>query len=272
MTKAFYSLIQFCPDIGRQETFNVGLVLFRPEPHLFVVRLARNSGVNARFDVGMAPGLFEATKQAFRNRLEHEARQFRTPGDLAAFKASGTNQLRLTAPREVSLHDPVADSQALFDELVGADRRPVGRRAARGPRVGTRLREALRDRAVLPLVEEKVQVVVPALRTTMQVAFAYQNGRYNLVEPVDFSTRDDVMRQERTAWYALGGRSLFEEPDPQHGDRRLVVVARLPDEPVASRMVSEMLQDNQVHCFPLSDEGLDRLASEIRTHAALHHV
>jgi len=272
MTKAFYSLIQFCPDVGRQETFNVGLVLFRPAPHLVDVRLAEGFGVNAPNDLGLDPDLFEATKRAFRNRLVDEARRFRGAEDLTFFKASGTNPLRLTAPREVSLHDPVADPQALFDELVGSDRPSVAKRIARGPRVRTRLRDALKKREVLPFVEERVRVMVPALRTTLEVPFAYQNGRYNLIEPVDFSMRDEVVRQERTAWYALGGKSIFDVPDTQHGDRQLVVVARLPDEPTAARKVSDVLRDNRVNCVPLADPDLDALASEIRAHAALHRA
>jgi hypothetical protein len=272
MANAFYSLIQFCPDFGRQEAFNVGLVLFRLEPHLVDVRLAEGFGVNAPNGVGVDAGLFEATKRAFCNRLEYEARRFRGAEDLARFRASGTNPLRLTAPREVLLHDPVADAQTLFDELVGPDKPRTARRIARGPRVTTRLRDALTQRAVLPFVEENVRVEVPAFGTTLEVPFAYQNGRYNLIEPVDFSMRDEVVRRERTAWYALGGRSIFDEPDPRRGDRQLLVVARLPAEPTAARRVSDVLRENRVNCIPLADPDLDALAHEIRSHAAIHRT
>ncbi len=121
MSKAVYSLIQFCPDLGRQEMFNVGLVVFRRDPFLIDVRIARGFGTSAPGGIDVDQDLFEATKRAFAMRLEDEAHRFRGAEDLASFRASGTNPLLLTSPREMLLHDPGSDLSALFHELVGGE-------------------------------------------------------------------------------------------------------------------------------------------------------
>ena len=91
-------------------------------------------------------------------------------------------------------------------------------------------------------MEQDVEALVPAFGTKLKVPYAYRNGRYNLIEPVDFTMRDEASREERTAWFAVGGKSIFDIPDPSKGDRKLVVVARLPNEEAAAARVSTMLR------------------------------
>ena len=38
-SKGCYSLIQYCPDLGRLEAANVGVLLFCPEPHFLKAQL-----------------------------------------------------------------------------------------------------------------------------------------------------------------------------------------------------------------------------------------
>jgi hypothetical protein len=94
MATAYYSLIQFCPDLGRQEAFNIGLVVFCPDPHLFQVRLIDGFGAYSRGAFGFDLPLFEAAKHDFRRRLIEAGRSFRQISELASFRASGTNPIR----------------------------------------------------------------------------------------------------------------------------------------------------------------------------------
>ena len=119
MTKGFYSLIQFCPDIARQEFRNIGLIVFRAEPRFVEVRLSEKLAIGSSTVEDTHPDLLWATRRAFANRLEQEAQTFSSVEDLVNFRASGTNPLRLTPPREIMLHDPVRDAQDLFEELLG---------------------------------------------------------------------------------------------------------------------------------------------------------
>lgn len=119
MTKGFYSLIQSSPDIARQEFHNIGLIVFRAEPRFVDVRLSEKLGISTATSEDIHPDLLWATRRAFANRLEQEAQTFSSVEDLANFRASGTNPLKLTLPREVMLHDPIRDTQDLFEDLVG---------------------------------------------------------------------------------------------------------------------------------------------------------
>jgi hypothetical protein len=269
MSKAFYSLVQFSPDLGRQEAFNVGIAVFSPDSGDIDIRMVSGFGAHAPRNPELDLELFEATKKAFANRLRGDARRFRGAEDMAAFRASGTNPLRLTPPRQIVLREPAEDIQAAFDSLVQVPHASEKREAVtRGPRVRTRLRQAFASRRLDVLVERDVEAFVPAFGTRLKVPYAYRNGRYNLIEPVDFTMRDEAAREERTAWFAVGGRSIFDTPDPHHGDRKLVVVARLPADQAAAKRVSTILEDYSVDCIPFSDTGLDRLATAIRTHVA----
>ena len=288
MSNGFYSLIQFCPDLGRQEAFNVGVAVFCPETRFAAVKLAPGFGPNAPADAAENLELFEATKAAFARRFEIEAGRFGGERDMAAFRASGTNPLRLTAPRQIVLRDATSDVQAVFKLLVGKPIVDVDAsstshvdllpetgdgsdgRQTRGPRVKTRLKQAFVTRQLVPFVEQNVETVVPAFNSKLKVPYAYRNGRYNLIEPVDFTMRNEADREERTAWFAVVGKSIYETPDPGKGDRKLIVVARLPSEQVAANRVSTVLRDYDVDCVPFCDVGLDRLAAEIREHAGTH--
>jgi hypothetical protein len=267
MSNAFYSLIQFCPDPGRQEAFNIGSVVFCPKPHSVDVRLALGFGVNARGSFGFDAALFEASKHAFKRRLLEAGRSFREGSDLESFRASGTNPIRLTTPRAMVLRDMETDAQGIFDALVGGPRPEADIRPARGLRMVTQLKQAFMSRGIAKLVETRVDVVVPAFGTRLKVPFAFQNGRFNLIEPVDFSIRDEAARAEGTSWYAVSGKSIFDTPDIRRGPMQLLVVARLPAESDAARRVMGVLADYSVDCRPFSDPALDCLAAEIRGHS-----
>jgi Protein of unknown function (DUF3037) len=270
MATAYYSLIQFYPDLGRQEAFNIGLVVFCPNPHFFQVRLIDGFGAHSRGTSGFDPALFEAAKHDFRRRLIEAGRSFRQITDLASFRASGTNPIRLTASREMVLRDTASDVDAIFASLVAADPVKPHLAATRGPSMVTRLKNAFESRGLADLLDDDVDVLVPAFGVRRTIPFAYQNGRYNLIEPVDFALRNAATRQERASWFAVGGKSIFDVPDPTRGNRQLIVVARLPEERSEAKSVESVLSDYSVVCVPFSDQGLDQLAGEIRSHAEAH--
>jgi hypothetical protein len=267
MSKALLSLVQFSPDFGRQEAFNVGIAVFCLDSKSIEIRMAEGFGPHSPAHHDIDIDLFEATKKAFANRLRLESRRFGGADDMAAFRASGTNPLRLTPPRQIVLRNAPKDIQETFDTLVGVvEPRKRAVAVARGPRVATRLRRAFASRSLDMLLEKDVETFVPAFGTRLKVPYAYQNGRYNLIEPVDFTMRDEAAREQRTAWFAVGGRSIFDNPDPLHGDRKLVVIAHLPPEQLIADRVSSILENYSVACIPFSDTGLDNLASAIRSH------
>lgn len=272
MANAFYSLIQFSPDHGRQEALNIGSVVFCPDPHALDVRLTDGFGLYASGSYGYDIPLFEASKRAFRQRLLDVGERFRDSSDLASFRASGTNPISLSPPRAMVVRDFAADALGVFRSLVTGEvsERHDKVKVHRGPRVATSLKHAFRSRGISDLVDDDVNVVVPAFGTSLKVPFGYQNGRYNLVEPVDFSLQSVDAREQRMSWYAVGGRSIFEVPDSEHGKRQLIVVARMPEDLDAASRITSVLTDYNVRCLPFQDGCLDTLAQEIRLHGKVH--
>lgn len=119
--RGYYSLIQFCPDISRLETVNIGVVLFCPTLDFLDARTAKTNR-RAEMLVGRGNLQHEAlnsAKQAIEERLQVDRDAFQSIEDLEKFIATRGNMLKLTAPRPVKVFDPTTELQTLFDELVG---------------------------------------------------------------------------------------------------------------------------------------------------------
>ena len=122
--RAHYALIQYCPDLSRLETVNVGVVLLVPEDRFLGVRVLKNTQRAIRFfgrDRVNADALSASLRSlAERLRHEHEQDTFRTVDDLDAVSSTRGNALLLTRSRPMVTSDPEGDLDRLFDELVAA--------------------------------------------------------------------------------------------------------------------------------------------------------
>ncbi len=124
MARAFYSVVQYCPDRFRAETVNVGLVLLRPEAPRPAPRMMGN--------LDRVRKLFGIAKPEVKNLrlsisalglgIEDGVNDFRTCEDLSAFAAAQANDLRLTEPRLAVVDNFDEDFERLFSQL--ARRRP----------------------------------------------------------------------------------------------------------------------------------------------------
>jgi hypothetical protein len=120
MARAFYSVVQYCPDRFRAEAVNVGLVLLRPDPHALRVRMTGNyERVRKLFSIGK-PQLknLKVSTQGMASRIEMSVDELTTAQELAAFAASRANDLRLTEPRLAVVEDFDADFERLYAQLV----------------------------------------------------------------------------------------------------------------------------------------------------------
>jgi hypothetical protein len=119
-TRAYYSVIQYCPDLARAESANVGIVLFRPEPQGMYVRISPTLSRVKRF---FRPGKDRLTRiadaaNAVKVRLERGGDEFRSVEDLEAYAGATGNDIRLTTPRVVRVTDPARDALRLYSQLV----------------------------------------------------------------------------------------------------------------------------------------------------------
>ena len=127
-TKGYFSLVQFSPDVARQEAANVGVVLFCPDHQFIRAKVSSAVGRIRRFfgeDVGGYQHL-NAMKEALAKRIEIEKDQFTTLEDLQQFVLTRGNNIHLTQPKPVTVMDPEQDLNALFEELVSDPKKPLG--------------------------------------------------------------------------------------------------------------------------------------------------
>jgi Protein of unknown function (DUF3037) len=259
--KGYYSLIQYCPDLSRLEAANVGVLLFRPEPHFIAARTACSVQRIRRF-FGSEDRDWEQIKamiSAVEERLTVEGDHFRTLQDLERFIATRGNAVQLTPPRPMKVVHPVQELEALFQRLVGG----AGARRKEAQSVARRLEESLTEQGVAPLVRRDVTVEVRPFHRPITVPFGFQNGRFNLIQTAAF-------RQERLSGvinlacrHAVEGRSLYERPDERLGALQLWVVGDFPPgRQEAEEVARDILHDNQVRLFTVAE--LPELVEEIR--------
>lgn len=120
--KGFYSLVQFCPDRGRAEAVNIGLVLFVPAlKHLEVRTVKTSKRIAQVFGKGAVDAWWlKTSRESFERGVvaEHQAGRFNTPEDLDRYLASLGNDVVPTPSRPTRVESPSADMERLFARLV----------------------------------------------------------------------------------------------------------------------------------------------------------
>jgi DUF3037 family protein len=117
----YYSLIQYCPDLGRLEAANVGVLLFCPERYFLKALTIRNNGRIIRFfgSEGHDWIRINTFKKGLEDRIALEGAEVRTVEQLEKFIAQRANLLQITPPRPMKVTDPEQDLKDLFRELLG---------------------------------------------------------------------------------------------------------------------------------------------------------
>lgn len=113
--KAYYSIIQYCPDLSRLEVVNVGLVLFCPKPVDIQVRISVDFGRVIRFFPRVDCALADSAICSTAYRLRHDG--YNSLAELEIFIDTRANSIILTKPRMVKV-ESMADIDRLFKELV----------------------------------------------------------------------------------------------------------------------------------------------------------
>jgi hypothetical protein len=259
-SKGYYSLIQYCPDLGRLEAANVGVLLFCPE-RFFLKALT--SGSNARIrrffrSEGHDWAQIDAIKKGLEDRLQVEHTDIQTLDDLENFIALRANLLQITPPRPMKVVDPEKDLQKLFEELVGGLPRAAPRKHLR-----TYLAEKFTKAGLNEKIRRDIRVKVPVLEKEMEIPFGYQNGRFNLITPVRFEAANPESTVATACKYAIEGHELYEHPHPDLGDLQLVVFGKFRAADSESRQrVRRVFDEYAVKLF--RTEELPQLIDEIR--------
>lgn len=220
-TRGYYSLIQYCPDLSKAESVNVGVLLFCPEAKFID---ARTSSENSRVRKFFGSGTFDsvrlqAAKKAIETRLRVCRDDFRTVDDLNHFIDTRANELLITAPRPMKVLNPAADLDALFKELVGGR----AKKESRQPEF-PELDRALREPRLANRIQFDQRVEIPVLGRTIEVPYTYRNGALNLIKPQKFPKSESNVK-ETASRLAIEGDLLFRHKAEDGAQRQLIVVS-----------------------------------------------
>ena len=258
--KGYYAVIQYCPDLGRFEAANIGILLFCPERNFLRAMISRQNRRIKRFFGSDVQDLKRVNlfKRGLEDRLQKESSGIRTLEDLQQFIALRANLLQVTPLQPMRVTDPEADLKQLFETLIGEPAHTLPKRS---------FRSAVAQKLSSPALEDKVvrdiRVTVPILGREIDIPFGFQNGRFNLINPVRF-TSDKTERSFETACkYGVEGQSVYEHGrHPALGRMQLVIVGEFrPKDPETPALVRRVLESHDVKLYSAGE--LPRLVEEI---------
>lgn len=127
--KGHYSIVQYCPDLARRETVNIGVVLLVPERAFLQTRMvADNQRVRHFFGItGNDAKFLSDFKKSFSARIEAEHGRVTTLETFQKFIDTRGNQIQLTEPAFVKVRECQETIDQLFEQLVGGTAKPQKR-------------------------------------------------------------------------------------------------------------------------------------------------
>jgi hypothetical protein len=261
-TRGYYSIIQYCPDPSRLEAVNIGVALFCPEVRFLRALFGRRrTRVHQLF--GKQDWEFVALQQsAIEARLAREQESFERLEDLETYVSRRANALTMTSPRPVKVENPELELKHLLHRLVSSQGEP----AQRAARISKELGDLFRGAGVAARLRRDVTVHPPSLPKPMKIPFAYQNGRLNLIEPIQFEDQTPSAIFNRASAHAVEGQFLSDYKDPQFGDLGLIVVAKFgPGQKRDEETASTIFAKHRVQMYTFG--ALDPLLEDIRQHS-----
>lgn len=262
-TKGLFSVIQFCPDLERQECANVGVVLAVPGQGFLRVRMSPdNEGPKKRFGAeAYDDGRLDSAKHALEGRILAEGKTWRTADDLAIFGKREGNNLLLGPARTILAEDPAAEIEELYQRLVHVEAKT--RRRTSKPDLDQLFESRLLTLAV-PLLKD-YRVTIPDLLDFV-APWAYHNGGLKLISPEAFPVGERAAL-EKMRELAVNGHLIHKHPPQNVAHQQLIVVGRFDPSasPALKRQVSATLREHESRLVP--EEALDEFVEEVRQDA-----
>ena len=256
----YYSLVRYCPDASRQEFVNVGVAIYSPFTKQVKLQYSqtnrRLSQVFGKQDLHFINRL----KKSLEENLKRES--FATVSDLENYIGRSANAIQLGPLRSLKISNVADDLAKLMDRLVGEGQE-------RKTLIQRYLGEKLAEAGVESFVQKKVSVNIPSFDQSIRVPYAYQNGRYNLISPVEF-TADVRDIFQKAGEKAIEGQELYEVADPQFGKLHLVVVAKFADETSQNARAKVRAIFDQHRVAMHNFDNIAPLVEDIRS-AAIEH-
>ncbi|MFF6661293.1 DUF3037 domain-containing protein [Pseudomonas aeruginosa] len=191
-----YSLVQFTPDRKRNETINIGLLVFLPsEVSVYICESIRKiravDGVTSTNDLkNLESKLIKIFSSVHRESIEFESEfEFRRSMMPSSYQLSGLGYFCASSADEVSLR-----LNKLMSELVIPPKPRMTRE--RGARIITNMRNLFKNHnlfseSVDDILNHRVVQNFPISdRANLHADFALKNGVYHITETIDLGARD----------------------------------------------------------------------------------
>jgi hypothetical protein len=261
---AYYCVIQYCPDRGREESANVGVLVCAPASQRVKARVGPLPA-RARQFFGLKPeqaAAVNAAGEALAHLVNSEAIRIDSVDALQNFVTTRANDIRLTAPRLMKVIDFPSDLAELYGELVESVRvEPAAHAVLSRDPLPPKLFGVFTRLSLTGRVQTPGKVRVPVLGRDLDIPYAYQNGVLNLVKPQLFSAGK---RTENRALQLAGEAQLLER-HAESGARRLIVVAGPGSAPNAEVHAAQLLCGLGVKFVAQADA--DAFADEVEQQA-----
>ena len=110
-SKGYYSVIQYCPDLGRLEAANIGVLLFCPERGFLDALTAKHNERIRKFFGSKDHDWkkINSFKLGIEERIRAEYASVSTVEDLREFIDRRANQFRITDPQPMRVRHPTTE-------------------------------------------------------------------------------------------------------------------------------------------------------------------
>ena len=114
--KGYYSLIQFCPDLSRQESINIGVLVYCPETGGLEALIGHSNERISKVFGSQDPVFLDRCRDSVAERL---GLGFPTVEDLRGYIETRANAIQCTALRSLTLENITVDVCTLYTKLIG---------------------------------------------------------------------------------------------------------------------------------------------------------
>jgi hypothetical protein len=258
--QGYYSVLQYLPFPERFEFVNVGVVVFAPEAQSIEIIAAPDYARIAKLFGKPDKNHLRASIDSIARRLNSEFGKW-SRESVSRFAAMRAGKIQMSAPLPILIDEsPATIAAKLFDEMVAETPKQVRASQAR-----VAFKKRLEGAGVIHLVDSSPAPVTLPQGVTIKVPFAYQNGAYNLIDPVRLAGPVDEALKNASA-RAIEGRWLFEHSNLMAHPQRLVVVGDLSSQSDAfASSLEKVMRENEVRFYDF--ERVDELIDDIRRHS-----
>jgi hypothetical protein len=225
--RAYYSIIQYCPDRGRSEAANIGVILLCPDLGFAEAKVSEANRRVSRFfgRTSFDSERLNLIKHSFALRIKEKEDWSEGIAALDRFIGTRANDIQLTPARTMNTDNPAVDLVRLFGELVETWGEAKRERAPASFRL---LRRSLHESRFHNIIQFNRIVPVPVVGKQLKISYAFQNGALNLVQPHQFKGSPERVVRDASELAVEG--NLIQRHSAENTETKFIVVpAFTPD-------------------------------------------